>query len=109
MQNKSHSNFKPLPPSIPPEYLFLVVSVIVSSLIGWSIPSIISWIRAKRQRKYLKECINQIGKLDKNAIEEMITGYYVEGKISQDHRQLLKDKISEYYGNTNGPYGSPIK
>jgi hypothetical protein len=96
------ANFEPLPPAIPPQYLFLVVSVIVSSLIGWSIPSIIGWIRAKRQRKYLKECINQIGKLDKNAIEKMITGYYVDGKISQDHRQLLKDSIAEYYDNKNG-------
>jgi YVTN family beta-propeller protein len=103
------ANFKPLPPTIPPQYSFLVVSVIVSSIIGWSIPSIIGLVRAKRQRKYLKECMNQIGKIDKNAIEKMITGYYVEGKISQDHRQLLKDKIAEYYNNTNGSYGSHTK
>jgi hypothetical protein len=54
--------------------------------------------KARIQRKYVKECINQIGKLDKNAMEDKIIGYYVDGKLSEDHRQLLKDKISEYYG-----------
>ena len=67
------------------------------SVVGWSIPSIIGWVKARTQRKYLKECFDLIGKLDRNAIEEMITGYYVDGKISESHRQLLKDKISEYY------------
>ena len=59
------------------------------------------------QRKHLRECIHMIeddvGKSDKNAIEEKIIGYYVEGKLSEDHRQLLKDKISEYYGSVKGP------
>ncbi|MFY9795062.1 MAG: hypothetical protein WAK17_22245 [Candidatus Nitrosopolaris sp.] len=54
----------------------------------------------KNQLEHLKECPNQIGKLDKNAIEERIVGYYVQGKTSEDHRQLLKDKISEYYEGT---------
>jgi hypothetical protein len=93
-------NFKPLPPPIPPEYLYLIISVIISSLIGWSIPSIFGWFKAKTQRKHLKECITQIGKLDKNAMEEKIIGYYLEGKLSEDHRQLLKDKISEYYDHS---------
>jgi len=26
----------------------------------------------------------------------------VDGKLSEDHRQLLKDKISEYYGSVKG-------
>ena len=46
--------------------------------------------------------MNQIGKLDKKAIEEKIIGYYVDGKLSEDHRQLLKDEISEYYGSVKG-------
>ena len=90
-------NFKPFPPPPPPDYTYLLMSVIVSSVIGWSWSSIVGWFKARTQLKHLKECINQIGKLDKNAIEEKIIGYYVEGKLSEDHRQLLKDKISEYY------------
>jgi hypothetical protein len=74
------------------------------SVIGWSIPSIAGWVKARRQLEHLKECMNEIavGKLDKNAIEDKIIGYYVDGKLSEDHRQLLKDKISEYYGSVKG-------
>jgi len=35
----------------------------------------------------------------KIAVEEKIIGCYVDGKLSEDHRQLLKDKISDYYGS----------
>lgn len=47
-------NFKPLPPTIPPEYLYLIISVIVSSVIGWSIPNIFGWFKARKQHKHLK-------------------------------------------------------
>jgi YVTN family beta-propeller protein len=96
------ANFKPLPPPIPPEYLFLIITVLVTTVIGWSWNGIVGLVKARTQRTYLKECINQIGKLDKNAIEEKITGYYVDGRISEDHRQFLRDKISEYYDNVKG-------
>ena len=92
------ANFKPLPPPIPPEYTFLIISVIISSLVGWSIPTIVGWIRERNQRKHLKECINQIGRLDKKEIEERTMEYYVDGKIDGDHHKILKDKIAEYYG-----------
>jgi YVTN family beta-propeller protein len=93
--------FKPHPPTISPEYLYLIISVIISSLIGWSIPTIYGWAHARTQRKHLKECIKQIGKIGKNAIEEKVIGYYVDGKISEDHREFLKDKISEYYDRSS--------
>jgi YVTN family beta-propeller protein len=95
------ANFKPAI-LIPDAYLFLIISVIVTSMIGWSWTSIVGWVKARTQRKNLRECLNQIGRLDKNAIEEKIIGYYVDGKLSEDHRQLLKDKISEYYGSVKG-------
>ncbi|MGC1932784.1 MAG: hypothetical protein WA667_27745 [Candidatus Nitrosopolaris sp.] len=47
--------FKPHPPTILPEYVYLIISVIISSLIGWSIPSIIGWAHARTQRKHLKK------------------------------------------------------
>jgi hypothetical protein len=67
--------------------------------------------KARKQLEYLKECINQIGIIDKNAIEEKIIGYYVCGNINEDHRQLLKDKISEYYEEgeiCSERYGAPF-
>jgi len=37
---------------------------------------------------------DEVCKSRKDAIEDKIIGYYVKGKLSEDHRQLLKDKIS---------------
>jgi hypothetical protein len=64
------------------------------------------WRRGRNQRTHLEECIKMIdedvGKSRRDAIEKKIIGYYVKGKLSEDHRQLLKDKISEYYGSVKG-------
>jgi hypothetical protein len=60
------------------------------------------WIKARTQRKYLKECLNQIGTLNRNDLEKKITGYFVDGKLSDSHRELLKDKISEHHENVKG-------
>jgi YVTN family beta-propeller protein len=92
-------NFKP---TFPPEYWSLIITIIVTTIIGWSIPTIASWVKAETQRKHLRECVDQIGKLDKSGIEDKMKGYYVQGKISEDHRQFLKDKISEYYEEEKG-------
>ena len=82
-------------------------TVVATAFVGtWLTPAVIGWRKTRTQRKYFKECINQIGRLDKNAIEDKIIGYYADGKISEDHRQLLKDKISEYYEIEKGSEGS---
>jgi YVTN family beta-propeller protein len=98
--------FVPIPPAIPPAILLPLYAIVASSLIGWSIPSIMGWVKERRQRKNLKKCRRKIGELGRNAIEEMITEYFVDGKISESQRQLLKDEIAELY---NKPHGSPIK
>jgi YVTN family beta-propeller protein len=78
------ANLKPLPPTIPQEYWTLIITLILTTVIGWSIPSIAGWYKARMQLKHLEECINQIGRLDKNAIEDKMKGYYVHGKISDE-------------------------
>jgi hypothetical protein len=100
-------NFKP---TIPPEYWTLVITVVVTTVIGWSVPSVAGWFKTRRQLKNLNECTNQIGKLDKNAIEDKMREYYVEGKISEEHREFLKDRIYEYYQEEKGSegYGAPF-
>jgi hypothetical protein len=45
---------------------------------------------------------------DKNEIEDRIIGYYADGKLSDVHHQLLKDKISEYYEKGSQRYGVSI-
>jgi len=97
------ANFKELPPPIPPEYVATLIGVVATAFIGtWLTPAIIGWRKTKRQRKYFTECIRQIGKLDKNAIEDKIIGYYADGNLSDVQHQLLNDKISEYYAKEKG-------
>jgi hypothetical protein len=35
-------------------------------------------------------------------IEDRIKEYYVHGKLSEEHRQFLKDRISEHYEEEKG-------
>jgi len=36
---------------------------------------------------------DDVGKSHKDAIEDKIIGYYVDGKLGEDHRQLLRIKF----------------
>ena len=157
------ANFKPLPPPIPPEYLAPLYAIIVSSLIGWSIPTIVDKLKARNraktilgyhvrieklkadnslddkdiknldgikadlERDYQGEKLldnqhenvkNEISVLYKeiydkkinlansdshkndnrkqlDIIEKDIINIYADGKISDQHYQLLKDKLSK--------------
>jgi len=103
------ANFKPVPPSIPPEYWIPLYGIIVSTVVGWSIPSIIGSVKAKRQGKRANqyyERINRLyddGKLDENNIpdvDKLKTGIaytYANGKISDQHYTNLKSDISILY------------
>ncbi|MFZ0515320.1 MAG: hypothetical protein WAM14_27230 [Candidatus Nitrosopolaris sp.] len=92
------ATFKALPPPLPTEYVATLISVVTTAFVGtWLTPVLIGQRKTRTQRKYFKECISQVGKLDKNAIEDKIIGYYADGKLSDVQHQLLNDKISEYY------------
>ena len=47
------AQFEKLDPPIPPEFWIPLYGIIVSSIVGWSIPSIVAWINLKRQLKRL--------------------------------------------------------
>jgi hypothetical protein len=88
-------------------YSVLITGVISAAVaINGALLVVPGWRRARKQRTHLRECIQMIdddvGKSHKNAIEDTVFCYYVDGKLSEDHRQLLKDKISEYYGSVKG-------
>jgi YVTN family beta-propeller protein len=103
------ANFKHSPPAIPTEYWIPLYGVIVSSIVGWSIPSIIGWIKGRRQRRsanryYQKiNCLYDDGKLDENGIKSLdrlktdLTYVYARGKISQQHYTDLKSEVSVLY------------
>jgi YVTN family beta-propeller protein len=103
------ANFKALPPPIPPAYWIPLYGVILSSIVGWSIPSIIGWIKAKRQGGKLHQYYKRInslydnGILDENDAEPLdtlktaIKDAYTKGKISDLQYNNLKNEISILY------------
>ena len=87
------ANFKELPPPLPSEYWIPLYGLII----GFFIPSIIKWLNGWGQRRNLTEYLYKIGKVDRHIIEDDVLKLYSNGKISDSHYQMLKDKISEYY------------
>jgi YVTN family beta-propeller protein len=95
-----NANFIPNPRfSLPPEF-WAAISAIITSFF---IPSILHWLNDKRQRRYLREYINKIDSqhdsLDEVTVRNEIEGLYANGKITDSHYQMLKDKVSQYYKN----------
>ncbi len=43
------ANFRELPPPIPPEFWLQLLGFVGSAIIGWSIPSIVAWVRSRRE------------------------------------------------------------
>jgi YVTN family beta-propeller protein len=103
------ANFKEVAPPIPNEYLIPLYGIIASTIIGWSIPSIIGWIKTRtdvRKLNYYHKKIHSLyddGKLDENDIEPLnklkgkISDSYSQGKINAEHYSNLKDEISLLY------------
>jgi uncharacterized membrane protein len=104
------ANFKAIPPPIPPEYWIPLYGIIVSSIVGWSIPSIIGWIKSKRQVRRVNQYHKKIyllyvddNKLDENDIKTLntlkinIKNAYAKGKISDLQYSDLKNEISIFY------------
>ena len=104
------ANFKAVPPPVPPEYWIPLYGIIVSTIVGWSIPSIIGWIKSKKQGSKLDHYHNEIkkvyddAKIDRSDIQELdslrdnITDEYTRGKINKESYNKLVDEISVSYG-----------
>lgn len=103
------ARFEEVPPPFPSEYLIPLYGIIVSSIVGWSIPSIVSWSRSKKEGRRLysihKE-INRIfddGKVDHGDTESLdkvkiiIENAYSKGDINSEHYTQLNDQISVLY------------
>jgi hypothetical protein len=101
--------FRALPPAIPSEYWIPLYGIIVDTVVGWSIPSIISWRKSKNQTDRLNSYHQDItslyddGKLDEKDIEPLntlndnILNAYSEGKINNEQYTNLKKEISVLY------------
>jgi YVTN family beta-propeller protein len=99
------ANFERVPPPIPPEYWIPLYGIIVSSIVGWSIPSIIGWIKARKNRK---ESLNEYDNIIKSlsnapdpenleGIKNQVVRSYLSEKLNESQYKILDKKISEYY------------
>lgn len=103
------ANFIEVTPPIPNEYLFPLYGIIVSTIIGWSIPSIIGWIKTRtdvRKLNYFHKKIFNLygdGKLDDDDIDPLnklkitISDAYAKGQINSEHYSNLKHEMSVLY------------
>ena len=103
------ARFEAVPPAFPSEYLIPLYGIIVSSVVGWSIPGIVSWINAIRKAKMSDEYHKRIqslyndGKLDRadvkplNEIRNKLSDTYAKGKISERQYQNLKGETGVLY------------
>ena len=86
-----------------------VYGIIASTIVGWSIPSIIGWTRSKgdvRKLDYYHQRIKSLyddGKLDEKDVDPLdklktdVTDSYSKGKINEKHYERLNDEISILY------------
>lgn len=105
------ANFQKASPPVPPEYWIPLYGVIVSSIVGWSVPSIIGWITSKKQ----------VGKLHR--FRQRITYLYRDGELDQNDitaewntlidnnkPSYTQERISRYQSEaTNNDFTGPIK
>jgi uncharacterized membrane protein len=96
-------------PPIPQEYWIPLYGIIVSTIVGWSIPSIIGWTKSNIQGRRVHGFHKSIGllytdgRLDESdianldAIKGEISNAYAKGKITDQHYANLKDEISVLY------------
>jgi YVTN family beta-propeller protein len=91
------ARFEQVPPPFPSEYLIPLYGIIVSSIVGWSIPSIVSWYRSKKEggrlftiHKEISRIYND-GRVDRSDVESLdnvkiiIENEYSKGNITSEH------------------------
>jgi len=103
------ANFREAPAPLPPEFWAQMYAVIATVITALFIPSIVGWIRSKRDVKKLNYYHKKIdslyadGKLDEKDMKELddlrgrVMDAYSEGKVNEKHYETLKGEISTLY------------
>lgn len=97
--------FKPVPPSVPPQYWSLIITVVITTIVGWSIPGFIGWYRETTKRKEsVKEyddivvsLSNATDRQNLDRINNQVIRAYISEKINEFQYKALDKKISDYY------------
>jgi len=99
------ANFKSVPPPIPLQYWIPLYGLIGSTIIGWSLPTIIGSIRARTKRKESVKLFDDLVTSISNAtdrqsldgINNQVIRAYISEKINEFQYKILDKRISEYY------------
>ena len=103
------ATFRELPDPIPAQYWIPLYGILVSTIIGWSIPNIIGWVKAKsdiRKSTFHHNKIKSLyeaGKRDNSDIELLnklkddLSDSFSKGKLNQFHYANLREELSILY------------
>jgi YVTN family beta-propeller protein len=104
------TNFRAIPPPIPPEYVATLFGTIATAFIGtWLTPTIIAWRKSRKQRGKVQrhyvviKSVYDDGKVDEKDIsrldklKDVIMDDYINGNISEQHYNNLNNKTSVLY------------
>jgi len=103
------ATFKELPDPIPAQYWIPLYGILVSTVIGWSIPNIIGWVKSKSDIRKSSLHHNKIKSLYKagkrddsdiellNQLKDDLSDSFSKGKINQIHYAYLKEELSILY------------
>ncbi|MGC2570995.1 MAG: YncE family protein [Candidatus Nitrosopolaris sp.] len=99
------ATFKSVPPPIPFQYWIPLYGLIGSTIIGWSLPTIIGSIRARTKRKESVKLFDDLVTSISNAtdrqsldgINNQVIRAYISEKINEFQYKILDKRISEYY------------
>ena len=97
--------FKLVPPPVPPQYWIPLYGLIGSTIVGWSLPTILGGMRARSKRKESVKVYDEIVASLSNAtdrqsldrINDQIIRAYISEKINEFQHKILDNKVSEYY------------
>ena len=83
------------PVTLPPQFWTPLYGLIP----GFFIPSIIRWLNNRRQRGHLNKQVDliELEHPELKNINKEIEKLYINGKLSDSHYKLLKEKLSEHY------------
>jgi uncharacterized membrane protein len=105
------ANFKPLPPTIPGEYLVALFGIVAASIVGWLSPTIIDSQKSRREAKivsryhYAIESLYNDNKIDEQDVTQLdklkydIANDYAKGRIGDKQYVNTKNEIPILYEN----------
>lgn len=87
--------------NIPFDTLLQILLIVVTAVIGWSIPGIAAFLSKLRQKNIVIDYMNSINTAsqgdDLEMLRKQISGEYARGKINSTNYDILNNRVKERY------------